>query len=68
VAEDLGEEDVIGLVMGFEEVAADGGVGAAEVARFPGFVQSAEGGKRTLGVEGRWLTASAEGKLLRSRS
>ena len=37
MAEDLGEEDVIG------EVTADGGVGAAEVAWFPGLVQRAEG-------------------------
>ena len=43
MAEDLGEEDDIGLVRGFEEVAADGGVGAAEVAWFPGLVQRAEG-------------------------
>ena len=33
--EDLGQEDVVGLVFGFEEVAADGSVGASEVARFP---------------------------------
>jgi len=39
----MGEEDVIGLVRGFEEVAADGDVGAAEVAWFPGLVQRAEG-------------------------
>ena len=32
MAEDLGEEDIVGLVFGFEPVAADGGVGAAEVA------------------------------------
>ncbi len=43
MAEDLGKEDVIGLVRGFEAVATDGAVGAAEVARFPGFVQRAEG-------------------------
>jgi len=43
VAEDLGQEDVIGLVTGFEAVAADGGVGAAQVAWFPGLVQRAEG-------------------------
>ena len=36
---DLGEEDVVGLVRGFEEVAADGGVGRAQVAWFPGLVQ-----------------------------
>ncbi len=32
MAEDLGQEDVIGLVRGVEAVAADGAVGAAEVA------------------------------------
>ena len=35
MAEDLGQEDVIGLVTGFEAVAEDGGVGAAQVAWFP---------------------------------
>jgi hypothetical protein len=43
VAEDLGQEDVVGLVSGFELVAADSSVGASEVAGFPGFVQRAEG-------------------------
>jgi hypothetical protein len=36
MAEDLGEEDIVGLVFGFELVATDGAVGAAEVAWFPG--------------------------------
>jgi hypothetical protein len=36
VAEDLCEEDIVGLVLGFEAVAADGAVGGAEVAGFPG--------------------------------
>ena len=49
MAEDLGQEDVVGLVPGFELVAADSSVGAAEVARFPGFVQRAEGGGNVLG-------------------
>jgi hypothetical protein len=30
--EDLGEEDIIGLVLGFEFVATDGGRGGAQVA------------------------------------
>ena len=34
--EDLGEEDIVGLVFGFELVATDGAVGASEVAWFPG--------------------------------
>ena len=42
MAEDLGQEDVVGLVFGFELVAADGAVGAAQVARLPGSVQGAE--------------------------
>jgi hypothetical protein len=55
MAEDLGQEDVVGLVSGFELVAADGSVGAAEVARFPGFVQRAEGGGDVLRqLQGRW--------------
>ena len=44
MAEDLGQEDVVGLVSGFKLVAADGAVGRAEVAGFPGFVQRAESG------------------------
>jgi hypothetical protein len=43
VAEDLGQEDVVGLVLGLEPVAADGPVGASEVAPFPGLVQGTEG-------------------------
>jgi len=39
----MGEEDVIGLVLRFEALAADGGVGASQVSWFPGFVQRAEG-------------------------
>jgi hypothetical protein len=34
MAEDLGEEDIVGLVFGFELVATDGAVGGSEVARF----------------------------------
>ena len=49
MAEDLGQEDVVGLVSGFKLVAADSSVGASEVARFPGFVQRAEGGGNVLG-------------------
>ena len=33
-------------------MAADGGVGAAQVAWFPGFVQRAEGGRNVLGELG----------------
>jgi hypothetical protein len=36
MAQDLGQEDVVGLVSGFEEVPADGSVGASEVAGFQG--------------------------------
>jgi hypothetical protein len=48
VAEDLCQEDVIDLVLRFEALAADGGVGRAQVAWFPGFVQRAEGGRNVL--------------------
>jgi hypothetical protein len=50
MAEDLCEEDIVGLVFGFELVATDGAVGAAQVAWFPpGMVQGAEGGGHVLG-------------------
>ena len=55
MAEDLGQEDVVGLVSAFELVAADGSVCPAEVAWFPGFVQRAEGGGNVLRqLQGRW--------------
>ena len=43
VAEDLGHEDVGCHILRLELVAADSGIGAAEVARFPGKVALAEG-------------------------
>ena len=54
MAEDLGEEDIVGLVFGFELVAADGAEGAAEVAWFPWLVKqgSRRRRKRTWGVGG----------------
>ena len=54
MAEDLGQEDIVGLVLGFEAVAADCGVGRAQVSRFPRFVQGAEGGRNVLGAAGLW--------------
>ena len=55
MAEDLGQEDVVGLVFWFEEVAADSSVGASQISRFPGFVQRAESGGNVLGqLQGRW--------------
>jgi hypothetical protein len=55
MSEDLGEEDIVGDVFGFEAVATDGAVGGAEVALVsrvgPG---SRRRRKRTLGVGGRW--------------
>ena len=39
VAEDLCEEDIVGVVFGFEIVATDGAVGASQVAGFPGLGQ-----------------------------
>lgn len=52
VAEDLGQEDIVGLIFGFKPVAADGPVGAPEVARFPGLVGRAEGVGNVLGKLG----------------
>ena len=43
MAEDLSEEDIVGLVFGFELVATESAVGAAEVSWFPGQVEGAEG-------------------------
>jgi hypothetical protein len=42
MAEDFCDEDVLGHVFGFKAVAADSGVGASQVAWFPGLVQGAE--------------------------
>ena len=49
VAEDLGQEDVVGLVFWFELVAADGSVGASEVARFPGLSREPKAAEMYLG-------------------
>jgi hypothetical protein len=49
MAEDLGEEDVVGLVSGFEAVAADGSVGAAEVAGFQGWSREPKAAETYLG-------------------
>jgi hypothetical protein len=35
MAEDLGEENIVGLIFGFEAVATEGAVGRAQVAGFP---------------------------------
>jgi hypothetical protein len=55
MAEDLGEEDIVGDVFGFELVATDGAVGSSAsvlVSRVgPG---SRRRRKRTWGVGGRW--------------
>jgi hypothetical protein len=60
VAEDLGEEDIVGLVLGFELVATDGAVGAA--------VEGADGGGNVLGelragggVNGLWEREAFDG-------
>jgi hypothetical protein len=55
MAEDLGEEDIVGDVVGFELVATDGAVGSSASGR----VSRADRGsrrrrKRTWGAEGRW--------------
>ena len=49
MAEDLCQEYVVGLVLRFEAVAADGGVVASQVTWFPGCVQRAEGVGNVLG-------------------
>jgi hypothetical protein len=49
MAEDLGEEDIVGDIFGFELVAAEGAVGAAQVAGFPREVEGAEGDGNVLG-------------------
>jgi hypothetical protein len=69
VAEDLSEEDIVGLVFGFELVATDGAVGASQVAGFPGEVEGAEGDGNVLGElwAGGGVDGCGEGKLLRSR-
>lgn len=43
MSQDLGQEDVVGHVFGLKLLAADGSVGASQVARFPGKVALAEG-------------------------
>jgi hypothetical protein len=52
MAEDLCEEDIVGLVFGFELVATDGAVGASQVAGFPREVEGAKGGGNVLGKLG----------------
>jgi hypothetical protein len=49
VAEDLGEEDIVGDVLGFEPVATGGAVGGAQVSGFPRQVEGAEGGGNVFG-------------------
>jgi hypothetical protein len=49
MTEDLCEEDIVGHVFGFEAVAADGSIGASEVAWFPRLVKRAEGRRNVLG-------------------
>jgi hypothetical protein len=69
VAEDLGQEDVVGLVLGFETVATDGAVGAAEVAGFQGRSREPKASETYLGSWGPVvvLTAFGEGKLFSDR-
>jgi hypothetical protein len=49
MAEDFCDEDVLGHVFGFKAVAADSGVGASQVAWFPGLVEGAEGSRNVFG-------------------
>jgi hypothetical protein len=52
VTEDLCEEDVVGHVFGFEAVAVDCSVGAAEVARFQGWSREPKAAETYLGCCG----------------
>src|SRR4029077_6447503 len=55
MAEDFCDEDVLGHVFRFKAVAAESGVGASQVAWFPGKGEGAEGSRNVLwGVEGWW--------------
>ena len=49
MAEDFCDEDVLGHVFGFKAVAADSGVGASQVAWFPGKGEGAEGSRNVFG-------------------
>ena len=49
MAEDICDEDVLGHVYGFKAVAADSGVGASQVAWFPGKGEGAEGSRNVFG-------------------
>ena len=49
MAEDLGQEDVVGHVFGFEAVAADGSVGAAQVVGFQGWSREPKAAETYLG-------------------
>jgi hypothetical protein len=69
MTEDLGEEDIVGDVLGFESVATDGAVGASQVAGLPRQFEGAEGGGHVLGELGAGGGVDGLGgrKLLRSR-
>jgi hypothetical protein len=68
MAEDICDEDVLGHVYGFKAVAADSGVGASQVAWFPGKGEGAEGSRNVFGelragggVDGVWGGEALEG-------
>ncbi len=73
MAEDLGDEDVVGHVFGFEAVAADSGVGASQVAWFPRKGEGTEGSRNVLGalraggVDGVWGGEAFKGAELAAR-
>jgi hypothetical protein len=54
MSEDLGEEDIVGLVFGFELVATDGAVGDSEVSWFQGRSREPKAADTYLGSWGRW--------------
>jgi hypothetical protein len=70
MAEDLCEEDIVGLVLRFEAVTTDGAVGASEVAGFPREgPREPKAADTYLGSCGPVvvLTAPGEGKLFNDR-
>jgi hypothetical protein len=68
MAEDFCDEDVLGHAYWFEAVAADSGIGASQVAWFPGKGEGAEGSRNVFGelragggVDGVWGGEAFEG-------
>jgi hypothetical protein len=65
VAEDLGEEDVVGPVVGFEAVATEGAVGGAEVAGFKGWSRAPKVAETYFGA---WRQIVPTTSIIRTRA